>query len=165
MLIATGPQQFYEFSDQNVSTCVDHSSSAASIHLYGACFTWPLGHPDQYGVRAAVGKNLGQNSANTRHARARGLEAPNRGHLQALTVRQCSLAFARGHLQSALRATHGTRAERGFLPFLRQLNRIPPAHSAGSSVSMRIPLEPLSRINWPMGGRDDHASMSSATPL
>ena len=165
MLIATGPQQFYEFSDQNVSTCVDHSSSAASIHLYGACFTWPLGHPDQYGVRASVGKNLGQNSANMKHIYCRGFQPVRGGYLAVPPVRRCSLLFARGHTQSALRATHGTRAERGFLPFLRQLNRIPPAHSAGSSVSMRIPLEPLSRINWPMGGRDDHASMSSATPL
>lgn len=92
-------------------------------------------------------------------------------YLHSLLERPVRLGVRTGDFHSSnrgsipLRATHGTRAERGFLPFLRQLNRIPPAHSAGSSVSMRIPLEPLSRINWPMGGRDDHASMSSATPL
>lgn len=106
MLLATGPQQFYESTDQNVSTNIETARRGSlHIHLYGACFTQPVKPPVQGGHGVAVGKNLGQNSANTRHARARGLEAPNRGHLQALTVRQCSLAFARGHLQSALRAT------------------------------------------------------------
>jgi len=122
MLLATGPQQFYESTDQNVSTNIETARRGSlHIHLYGACFIQPVKPPVQGGHGVAVGKNLGQNSANTRHARARGLEAPNRGHLQALTVRQCSLAFARGHLQSALRATQlrlGTR--RGVLLVARR---------------------------------------------